>query len=172
MLPLQKLLCEVKASNNSIQTASNAARVESDLAKELQKALLERDKSIESWMELTKKNTLLEEELSLVKGKLHRLMQEKMKVERDSRAAISLARSLDMRTSSDAEFYKRKVRKLHHVKKKKKRSTFFLYMRSPHSVHDTGEVTSFVFFFLFVFMPYYLLKLLQCIHTLRNRLMS
>jgi len=139
MLPLQKLLCEVKASNNSIQTASNAARVESDLAKELQKALLERDKSIESWMELTKKNTLLEEELSLVKGKLHRLMQEKMKVERDSRAAISLARSLDMRTSSDAEFYKRK--------------TFFLYMRSPHSVHDTGEVTSFAFFFCLFSCP-------------------
>jgi hypothetical protein len=115
MLPLQKLLCEVKASNNSIQTVSNAARVESDLAKELQMTLSERDKSIESCLELTKKNTLLEEELSLVKGKLHRLMQEKMKVERDSRAAISLARSLDMRTSSDAEFYKRKARKLHHV---------------------------------------------------------
>lgn len=110
MLPLQNLLCEVKASNNSIQASSNAAQVESHLAKELQIALSERDKTMESCMELTKKNSLLEEELSLVKGKLHRLMQDKMKVERDSRAAISLARSLDMRTSSDAEFYKRKVR--------------------------------------------------------------
>lgn len=117
MLPLQNLLCEVKASNNSIQASSNAAQVESHLAKELQIALSERDKTMESCMELTKTNSLLEEELSLVKGKLHRLMQDKMKVERDSRAAISLARSLDMRTSSDAEFFKRKVRLLHRVKR-------------------------------------------------------
>lgn len=96
-------------ANNHIQTATTAAQEEAHRGDELQTIRSERDKSIETCMELTKKNALLEEELSLIKGKLHRLMQDKMKVERDSRAAISLARSLDMRTSSDAEFYKRKV---------------------------------------------------------------
>lgn len=109
LLSSQKLLDEVRESNSNIQNTSTAAQVEAHLGNELQIVRSERDKSVEACMELTKKNSLLEEELALIKGKLNRLIQDKMKVERDSRAAISLARSLDMRTSSDAEFYKRKV---------------------------------------------------------------
>ena len=52
---------------------------------------------------------MLDEDLHVNKQKLARAEQEKIKMERDSRAAISLAKSVDSETSSDVDFYKRKV---------------------------------------------------------------
>jgi hypothetical protein len=52
---------------------------------------------------------LLDEDLHVNKQKLARAEQEKIKMERDSRAAISLAKSVGSETSSDVDFYKRKV---------------------------------------------------------------
>jgi len=102
----------VEGSNNTIQDNARAAQMGASLGEEMHVIRSQREVSLEACAELTKKNSLLEEELRFLKGKLHRLTQEKLKVERDSRAAISLARSLDMHTSSDAEFYKRKVDEL------------------------------------------------------------
>jgi len=106
---LANLLGAVEGSNNTIQDNARAAQMGASLGEEMHVIRSQREVSLEACAELTKKNSLLEEELRFLKGKLHRLTQEKLKVERDSRAAISLARSLDMHTSSDAEFYKRKV---------------------------------------------------------------
>lgn len=52
----------------------------------------------------------VEEDLRTHKTKLARVEQEKIKMDRDSRAAISLAKSVGSETSSDVDFYKRKVR--------------------------------------------------------------
>ena len=50
--------------------------------------------------------------MRLIKGKLNRVTQEKIKLERDARATISLARSLDNHATSDNEFYRRKLAEL------------------------------------------------------------
>jgi hypothetical protein len=71
---------------------------------------LERDTVIGEGTEANRKVVLLEEEGRLLKARVARLTQEKIKVERDSRAALSLARSMDTHNASDADYYKRKVR--------------------------------------------------------------
>lgn len=72
----------------------------------------QRDKAFTDLSEKTRKQALLEEELRLKTTKLSRVMQEKTVMERDSRAAISLARSLDNTSSNDMNYYKRKVGEL------------------------------------------------------------
>ncbi len=74
--------------------------------------LRERDKTITENDNLRRKLSLQEEELRLTKTKLGRVQQEKISIERDSRVAVSLARSLDNSTSMDANYYKRKVNEL------------------------------------------------------------
>lgn len=58
---------------------------------------------------LKRNATALDEDLRVHKTKLARVEQEKIKMDRDSRAAISLAKSVGSETSSDVDFYKRKV---------------------------------------------------------------
>jgi len=66
----------------------------------------ERDKTITENDNLRRKLSLQEEELRLTKTKLGRVQQEKISIERDSRVAVSLARSLDNSTSNDCNYYK------------------------------------------------------------------
>ena len=61
----------------------------------------ERDRTIMENDNLRRKLSLQEEELRLTKTKLGRVQQEKISIERDSRVAVSLARSLDNSTSND-----------------------------------------------------------------------
>lgn len=58
--------------------------------------------------------TLLKEQNKLLQSKLVRFQQEKRVMERDSRAALSLARSMDQHyvNSSDTLFYRKKVKEL------------------------------------------------------------
>lgn len=63
-------------------------------------------------MSLKRKVSLLDEDLRDCKNKFARVEQEKIKIERDSRAAISLAKSVGSETSSDVGFYKRKASEL------------------------------------------------------------
>jgi hypothetical protein len=72
----------------------------------------ERDKATTENDNLRRKLSLQEEELRLTKTKLVRVQQEKISIERDSRVAVSLARSLDNSTSNDMNYYKRKVNEL------------------------------------------------------------
>ena len=53
---------------------------------------------------------LLQEQQSILQTKLMRCQQEKRSMERDSRAALSLARSMDQYGNSDTIFYKKKVK--------------------------------------------------------------
>ena len=76
----------------------------------------QRDKATGFAEESKSKVSALQEELRQVKAKLSRVTQEKIKMERDQRATMSLAKSLDSTSSlqghSDAEYYKRKVSEL------------------------------------------------------------
>jgi hypothetical protein len=47
----------------------------------------------------------------MLKSRVGKLTQDKMKIERESRTALDLARSMDTHVASDVEFYRRKVRK-------------------------------------------------------------
>ena len=71
-----------------------------------------KDEAHSSAEEHKRKSALLEEELRQVKMKLSRVTQEKIKMERDQRATMFLAKSLDSHVSSDVDYYKRKVTEL------------------------------------------------------------
>ena len=71
----------------------------------------ERDEALSVASECNRKVQLLDDELRSTKSKLLRTSQEKAKTERDSRAAIQLARSLENNSSND-DYYRHKVRTL------------------------------------------------------------
>ncbi|KAL3797416.1 hypothetical protein HJC23_010542 [Cyclotella cryptica] len=109
---LSKLLRAVEASKSNARDSSRAAQIESRLRNEISKLRYERDEANADLIEHRRKLSLHEEELRLTKSKLNRIIQEKHSMERDSRAAISLARSLDHNNSNDMNYYKRKVGEL------------------------------------------------------------
>ncbi|KAL7517708.1 hypothetical protein ACHAWX_002605 [Stephanocyclus meneghinianus] len=109
---LSKLLRAVEASKSDARDSSRAAQIETRLRNEISKLRHERDEAVADLIEHRRKLSLHEEELRLTKSKLNRVVQEKHSMERDSRAAISLARSLDHNNSNDMNYYKRKVGEL------------------------------------------------------------
>ena len=109
MLPPQNLLRAVETSKSDARDSSRHAQIEARLRSDLSSLRGERDEALGISASLKRKATLLDEDLHVNKQKLARAEQEKIKTERDSRAAISLAKSVDSETSSDVDFYKRKV---------------------------------------------------------------
>jgi len=105
----KNLLRAVESSKADARDAARGAFVEARLRGEVTTLRSERDEALGTKAEAIRKSSLLEEEIKLLKDKVNRLIQEKIKVERDSRAALSLARSFDHHVSADTEFYKRKV---------------------------------------------------------------
>ena len=106
---LQNLLKAVEASKASARDASRAAQTEARLRGEVSTLRSDRDTALGQCAESNRKVGLLGEEVRLLKARVTRLTQEKIKVERDSRAALSLARSMDSHAASDVDYYKRKV---------------------------------------------------------------
>jgi len=72
---------------------------------------MERNDALAEAAESKRKVELLEEDVRTTKAKHSKVLKDKVKMERESRAAISLARSLDTHAASDCDFYKRKVSK-------------------------------------------------------------
>jgi len=99
-------------SKTEAQDSSRAALTEAGLRAELSVMVSKKDEAVSSAEEYKRKATLLEEELRQVKMKLSRVTQEKIKMERDQRATMSLAKSLDSHVSCDVDYYKRKVTEL------------------------------------------------------------
>lgn len=97
------------ASKQEVRDSSRSAQVEARLRHQVNSLRDERDKALTQNTDLVRKLSLHEEELRLTKAKLSRVQQEKLSLERDSRVAISLARSLDNSNSNDINYYKRKV---------------------------------------------------------------
>ena len=106
----KKLLRAVESSKSEARSSSRSAQVESRLRATINTLRDERDNFQTEVSTYRRKLSLAEEELRLTKSKLTRVVQEKHSMERDSRAAISLARSLDNNNSNDMNYYKRKVR--------------------------------------------------------------
>lgn len=106
------MLRAVEASKSEARDSSRAAQVEARLRTEINSLRDQRENAVNEISEYRRKLSLQEEELRLTKSKLNRTMQEKMFMERDSRQAISLARSLDNNNSNDMSYYKRKVNEL------------------------------------------------------------
>ena len=84
--------------------------MEARLRSELASLRGERDEALGTASSFKRKVTSMEGDLQATKQRLVRIEQEKIKMERDNRAAISLAKSVGSETSSDVDFYKRKVR--------------------------------------------------------------
>ena len=99
----------VESSKQEVRDSSRSAQVEARLRHQVNSLRDERDKALTQNTDLVRKLSLHEEELRLTKAKLSRVQQEKLSLERDSRVAISLARSLDNSNSNDINYYKRKV---------------------------------------------------------------
>ena len=55
---------------------------------------------------------LLQEQNSLLKSKIMRFQQERRSMERDSRATLTLVRSMDNHVNLDTQFYKNKAKEL------------------------------------------------------------
>lgn len=109
---LSNLLRAVESSKAEARNNSRNAQVEARLCKDMNDLRDDRDKALIELNESRRKQSLLEEELRMTKTRLTRVSQEKNSMERDSRAAISLARSLDNNNSNDMNYYKRKVGEL------------------------------------------------------------
>ena len=102
----------MESSKAEARDSSRSAQLEARLRTDINSLRDERDKATMELSDYRRKLSLFEEELRLTKSKLSRVMQEKISMERDSRAAISLARSLDNNNSNDMNYYKRKVSEL------------------------------------------------------------
>jgi uncharacterized phage infection (PIP) family protein YhgE len=82
---------------------------EASLRADLSFMISQRDEALGQAEESKRKASLLDEELRQVKTKFSRVTQDKLKMERDQRATMSLARSLDNQGPADVDYYKRKV---------------------------------------------------------------
>ena len=102
----------MESSKSDHRDSARSAQVEARLRTDINSLRDERDQALTELHDYRRKQSLLEEELRLVKSKLTRVTQDKNAMERDSRAAISLARSLDNNNSNDMAYYKRKVSEL------------------------------------------------------------
>lgn len=107
---LNNLLQALETSKQSCHDYSKHVRTECHLRNEITTLKKQRDTFQETCTIQQNKISNVEEELKMLKGKMTRLMQEKIKVERESRAALSLAKSMDGYNASDVDYYKRKVR--------------------------------------------------------------
>lgn len=106
---ITNLLKTVEMTKSNARDASRVIQVEARLRADLSHLRAERNEALAEAAQAKRKAELLEEDLRTTKAKHSKVVQEKIKMERDSRAAINLARSLDTHASSDCDFYKRKV---------------------------------------------------------------
>jgi hypothetical protein len=101
----------LETAKSDARDTSRAVQMEARLRAELSFMRSERDEALSVASECNRKVQLLDDELRSTKSKLLRTSQEKAKTERDSRAAIQLARSLENNSSND-DYYRHKVRTL------------------------------------------------------------
>lgn len=111
--PKQNLLRNVESAKSDARAASRRIQAESRLRSECTTLRTERDAACAEAAESRRRATLAQEEARTARAQLGRCQRDKAQMERDSRAALSLARTLDGHTSSDAAYYKRQMAALH-----------------------------------------------------------
>lgn len=106
---LNNLLQALETSKQSCHDYSKHVRTECHLRNDITTLKRERDTLQETCTIQQNKISKFEEEIKMLKDKMTTLMKEKIKVERESRAALLLAKNLDGYNASDVDYYKRKV---------------------------------------------------------------
>lgn len=105
----QNLLRSVESAKSDARAASRRIQAETRLRSECTTLRTERDTAYADAAESKRRATLAEEEARTARAQLSRCQRDKAQMERDSRAALSLARTLDSHTSSDSAYYKRQM---------------------------------------------------------------
>ena len=103
------MLRTVDASNEEARDQCQAKLVENRLRADLLHMTSARDELKNELVSSQRRCKLLGDDLTDTKAKLSRVQQEKMQVERDQQATMSLANALQGNAHSDVDFYKRKV---------------------------------------------------------------
>jgi chromosome segregation ATPase len=106
------LLKAVETGQSHTCEKARVAMSEATLRADLRMLTKERDELLGQHEESQRQCALLEEQLGNIKTKLTRVNQEKIKLERDQRTTLSLAKSFDNNASFDLDYYKRKVQEL------------------------------------------------------------
>lgn len=111
LLLCQHFLKTVNSSKTHARDVSQAALTEADLRAELGLLRTAKDAAAKEAKEAQMNALLLEDELRAVKSKLTLARQEKVKIERESRITLAMAKKpeIDTYSSSEFEFYKGKV---------------------------------------------------------------
>ena len=105
----QNLLRAVESAKSDARSASRRIQAETRLRSECTALLTERDTAAAEASEAQRRAALAEDECRAARTQLQRCLQDRARMERDSRAALSLARSLDAHSGSDAAYYKRQM---------------------------------------------------------------
>lgn len=109
---MKNLFRALQNHRDEAQEKSNATLKVASLRGELSVVTEDRDKAVAEAMEFKSKAIQFQEELRQLKAKHARVQQQKTKLERDQRTAMSFAKSLDSSTSTDVDYYKRKMEEL------------------------------------------------------------
>ena len=107
--PQQNLLRSVESAKSDARSASRRIQAETRLRSDCTTLRTERDAALADAAESKRRAALAEEEARTARTQLHRCQRDKAQMVRDSRAALSLARTLDSHTSSDSAYYKRQM---------------------------------------------------------------
>jgi hypothetical protein len=106
----KNLLRTVGSSNEETRDHCQYKLVEARLRADLLHLSENRDEGLAELAKKQRRCKLLEDDLIDTRAKLARVQQEKMQVERDQQATMSLASALQGNANSDIDYYKRKVR--------------------------------------------------------------
>ena len=99
----------IEASKATAIQQSQDTLAEVGLRKDLMQMRSERDQARGKVQEAARRLTLVEDDLQQTKANLSKITKEKIQLERDQRATLSLAKSLQGNASTDVDYYKRKV---------------------------------------------------------------
>jgi ABC-type Fe3+-citrate transport system substrate-binding protein len=99
----------VETSKVQARDQSEAALLQARMRADLLHATTQKDQALGDGHETKRRLALVEEDLRQTKSKLSKMTQEKIQLERDQRATLSLAKSLQGNVHSDVDYYKRKV---------------------------------------------------------------
>jgi hypothetical protein len=105
----KNLLRAVETSKVQARDQSEATLHQARMRADLLHVTTQKDQALGDGHETKRRLALVEEELRHTKSKLSKITQEKIQLERDQRATLALAKSLQGNAHSDVDYYKRKV---------------------------------------------------------------
>ena len=111
-LTLQNLLQASEAAKTEARDISRGALLAASLRGDLSATSSKLDEAMMQTEEYKRNNILLEEEIFQIRNKLSRVLQEKIKLERDQRMNLSLSKQFESASATDLDYYKLQVSEL------------------------------------------------------------